>query len=35
MYLVGDRLYKQDTNSTQPNASDIAAFFNSFQFLGH
>ena len=34
MYLVGDRLYKQDMNSTQPDASDIAAFFDSFQFIG-
>ena len=32
MYLVGDRLYKQDTNSKQPNASDIATFFDSFRF---
>lgn len=26
MYLVGDRLYKQDTNAMQPNPSDTAAF---------
>jgi hypothetical protein len=34
MYLVGDRLYKLDTNSPHPDASEIAAFFNSFQLTG-
>lgn len=32
MYLVGDRLYKQDTNSAQPVADEVAAFFESFTF---
>jgi hypothetical protein len=34
MYLVGDRLYKLDTNSPHPDASEIAAFFDSFQLTG-
>lgn len=34
MYLVGDRLYTQDTNSSQPNASDVAAFFDSLRIVG-
>lgn len=31
MYLVGDRLYKQDTNSTHPVAGDVQAFLASFR----